>query len=154
MSMVEVLTHPPFEIAHCKILVPTPSAVTDVVARVGFDTTPVPEMIDQVPIPALGEFAAKLVIGEDAHKVWLLPATDGIDNVYTCTTNVEMLVAHTPFETLHCRVFVPKFNPDTVLFDVAVFVITPLPVNTDQLPTPTDGTLAFKTVLGELIHSD
>jgi hypothetical protein len=57
-----------------------------------------------------------------------------------------------PLEILHSKIFNPIVNP--LMFDVANvgLAIVPLPDNTDQVPTPTVGTLPLRVVLGELIH--
>jgi hypothetical protein len=64
MLKLEELEHPPFVIVQSKMLVPTPNAVMVVIASVGLETTPEPEIIDHTPTPKVGTFAAKVASGE------------------------------------------------------------------------------------------
>lgn len=66
--------HTPFDTRHCKILVPELKADTLLVGEMVLPITPFPVSTDQVAVPMVGETAAKVVLGELIHNVWLLPA--------------------------------------------------------------------------------
>jgi len=68
---------------------------------------------------------------------------------------VEVFTGQTPFETNHCKAFVPETKPVNVLVASAEFVITAVPLITDHTPTLVpDGVFAASMVVGELIQSD
>ena len=49
---------------------------------------------------------------------------------------------------LHCNTFVPKPKLVTAVFGAFGDVIVPLPLTTDQVPTPVVGVLPAKVVVG------
>lgn len=76
--MVEVEGgHEPFEILHCKMLVPVPIAVAGLAAEVGEEMLATPLITVHSPAPIVGVLADKVRLGLFAHKVWLAPATAG-----------------------------------------------------------------------------
>lgn len=62
----------PFEILHLKIFAPTLNPVTADVGELGLVAVPVPETNDQVPVPIVGVFPAK--VDELVQIVWSGPA--------------------------------------------------------------------------------
>lgn len=69
MLMLDVLVQPPFVTDHLRTFVPVPNAVTVLADNVGFVMAPLPDISDQVPIPEVGEVAARTVVGELIHNV-------------------------------------------------------------------------------------
>jgi hypothetical protein len=68
---------------HWKTLAPTPNAVTVDVGEEGVVIVPVPLTSVQVPVPAVGVFAAS--VAEVAQTVWLGPALEAVGEVLTVT---------------------------------------------------------------------
>ncbi len=48
----------------------------------------------------------------------------------------------------HCKILDPNVNPVTVVLALVDDVITPPPVNTDQVPVPVVGVFAASVALG------
>jgi len=65
---------------------------------------------------------------------------------------VEVLGAQAPFATDHLRMLVPVPNPVMPEPGNVLFVKTPLPDRSDQVPTPKVGVFALSVVLGELLQ--
>ena len=71
--------------SHCKILVPLAKAVTALLGADGLAILAEPSNTLQLPEPAVGVLAAKVVVGLLMHKVWLGPAAAVIGVVFTVT---------------------------------------------------------------------
>ena len=101
----------------------------------------------QVPTPTNGVFPFKVVLPVLTHIVCDTPAFAivGTSSVWMLIVAVEL--AQTPFAMLHCNIVVPTVNP--VIVELGLFgeVTTPLPDNTLQVPTPTNGVFPFKVCL-------
>ena len=106
--MVAEFEQPPFEIVHFNIFNPTPNPITVLPASVGLVTVPPKAvMIDQVAVPNVGVLAASVVLFELIHNVWLTPTVANCARLSTCMVTDEELGAQTPFEMVHCNMFVP-----------------------------------------------
>src|SRR4051812_18215084 len=66
---------------------------------------------------------------------------------------VDVVVPQTPLVILHCKTFKPKPNPVTVEFGNNELVIVPLPLITDQVPTPITALFPARVVEPVLIHN-
>jgi len=67
---------------------------------------------------------------------------------------VDAVLEQVPADVmLHCKTFVPSVRPVTVELGLVDEVITPPPVNTDQVPVPVVGVLAANVAFGELIQT-
>ena len=64
----------PLLAVHLKTAVPVVKAVKELEGESELEMVPFPEITDQVPTPALKEFAAKTVVALLMHSVWLGPA--------------------------------------------------------------------------------
>jgi hypothetical protein len=53
-----------------------------------------------------------------------------------------VLLGHVPFETRHCRIFVPVVNPNTWVVALDAELIVPVPLISDQVPVPRVGSVA------------
>ena len=106
---------------------------------------PVPDMSDQVPVPMIGVFAAKVVLSEQI--VWSNPAFALVGGGSTIIATVSREVAQGRLVILHLKVFTPTLNPVTV--DVGLFgeVIVPEPVRSDHVPIPTRGLFPANVVV-------
>ena len=111
-----------------------------VTAELGVVMAPVPATNDQTPVPIPGVLATNVVV--EAHKVCVAPAFEIVGNAFTTIDVVEVVLAHTPYDILHCKTVVPVVNPVTALLGEFGDVTTPPPDNTDQVPKPTEGVLA------------
>jgi hypothetical protein len=152
MLLVDVFVQAPFVSCHCKTLSPSPKLVTLLVCEFGLLNVPLPEIIDQLPIPVVGIFADNTVDGELTQSVWLGPATDVPGNPKTAIVNVEIGETHAPLVIVHRKTVLPTVSPvNPVVGDVSA-VIVPLPESIDQVPTPTVGVFPVSVVLGELIQ--
>jgi len=67
---------------------------------------------------------------------------------------VDAVLEQVPADVmLHCKTLVPSVRPVTVVLGLVEEVITPPPVNTDQVPVPVVGVLAASVAFGELIQT-
>ena len=141
-------------IVHSKIFVPSVRPVTVVLAEVELVTTPPPVKTDQVPVPVVGVFAARVAFGLEIQTVWLLPALAMLGAGSTVIVIVLVVDEQVPADVIvHSKMLLPKLKFVTVLFAASELVITPVPVITDQVPTPVVGVLAVKVAFGELIQT-
>ncbi len=60
---------PPFVILHCRTFVPKPTAVSVVVGLLTLEIVVLPLITDQVPIPLVGVFPARVVVGFKIQRV-------------------------------------------------------------------------------------
>lgn len=143
----------PLEIVQRKIFCPNPKFIAVVVPEVGVVIVADPKTIDHEPVPTDGIFPAIVKLGLEIHNVWLGPALATVGKLSTWILIVEVVVAQTPFEILHCKILIPNARPVTV--DVGLFglVIVPNPEITDHVPTPVVGVLAANVAFGELIQT-
>ena len=110
---------------------------------------PLPEITDQVPMPALSVLAAKTVVGLPMQSVWFGPAIAVAGIWSTCILILEELV-QPPLLTVHLKILVPVPNAVTVLAAKPGLVIVPVPETNDQVPIPEVGEVAANTVVGVL----
>lgn len=131
---------------------PVEKAVKVAVGEVELVIVPLPDSKLQVvaPIEALPE---SIAVPELMQIVWFGPAVAVVGAGSTCTITVALLLGP-PHGLLkvQARILVPVANPNTVVVGLKIFVIVPLPVENDQLPTPT-GAVAFSVTLGELAQT-
>ncbi len=111
----------------------------------------VPETTLHEPVPTEGGLAPKVMLGDEIQMDCVVPAFETVGALSTCMVRLEVL-KHPPFTSFHCSTFDPTLKLVTeVVLDPGA-VIVPLPVTTDQTPTPSVGGLAASIVVGELIH--
>jgi hypothetical protein len=136
---------------HLRTVVPVDIEVNELVGDKELEIVPIPEMTDQVPIPALKELAAKTVVGLLIQSVWFGPATAAAGIGSTCILIVDEL-AQPPLLTFHCKIFVPVPNAVTEVAAKVGLIIVPLPETKDQKAVPPVGEVAAKVVDGEFAH--
>ena len=153
--MVDVVVgQTPFEIFHCKTLIPKLAPVTAVVGLFGETIVALPLITDQVPTPVVGVFPANIVDGLLIQSVWLAPAEEILGAGSTCIVIDEIVCGQAPLLViLQCKTFNPRPRLVTVVFGVLGLVIVPDPLITDHVPMPTVGVLPESVVLGELIQT-
>ena len=145
-------TQTPFAIVHCNVFKPKPKPVTVELGLLGLVITPLPLVIDQVPIPIVGVFPDNMVDGDEIQRVWLEPAIALLGAAFTkILINAEVL-GHTPTEAmLHCKTLIPKLSPETTVFGNKEFVSTPFPNVKLHEPVPVVGVLPANVV--ELVET-
>lgn len=153
--MVEVVVpHTPLVILHSKIFNPSAKFVTVELASNELVITPLPEVIDHVPIPTVAALPASVVVGELIHKAWFAPAFAKVGARSTCILIVDELAPQTPFTIVHSKIFNPAPRPVTEDVANVGVVIVPLPEITDQVPVPTSGVFPVRAKVGVLIQID
>ena len=139
---------------HCNTFVPRPTAVKLVVGLLIFPIVALPEITDQVPTPLVGVLAANVVVGFKTHKVWFGPANAMLGAGSTVIVIVELVNGQAPpFVILHCKIFVPNNNPETVVVGLFTLLNVPEPEITDQVPVPLVGVFAANVALGVNIQT-
>ena len=113
---------------------------TFVIADAVLLITPVPVKLNHVPfVEGLLEFNVHVV----EHKCWSGPATATGKGVSAYTCKVEVEEGQTPLEIVHTNSFAPAFKFETNELLFAGEFTTDVPVNTDQMPVPTEGMFAL-----------
>lgn len=91
----------PLLIVHSKTLVPLAMAVTELVAKVGFETDAVPLITVHDPVPIAGLFPVRFVVGLLAQSVWLTPALAVVGTASRVIETVEEEEGQIPFPIVH-----------------------------------------------------
>ncbi len=148
--VLDVDEHVPAEvIVHSKIFVPSVRPVTVVLGLVDDVITPPPDNTDHVPTPVVGVLAANVAFGEEIQTVWFGPALAILVAGSTIMVIVLDVDEQVPADVIvHSKIFVPNERLVTVLFAAKLFVTTPVPDNTDHVPTPVVGVFAAKVAFG------
>ena len=132
---------------------PKPTAVKLVLGLLMLPIVALPDITDQVPTPLVGVLPANTVVGVEIHKVGFGPAIAILAAGSTWMVIVLDVLEQVPtLVMLHCKTFVPKLKLVTVEFAASELVMIPVPVITDQVPTPLVGVLPANTVVGVEIH--
>ena len=118
--------------------------VTVVVGFVGLATLG-PLIGNHVPVPIVG--ATAVSVGVNPQKKMLGPALTGPTFATEVIESVEELDGQTPFEIVHCKIFVPVEILVKADNGEVGETIVPVPEISDQLPVPIAGMLAVKVVL-------
>jgi len=138
---------------HCKMLVPELSPVIALVGELLLLNTPEPESTDQVPMPFVIVFAARIVFGLMIHSDCVGPAFAMSGSASTLTLIVAEF-EHPPFVICQRRTLIePLASAETVVTASVGLAIVPEPVKIDQVPKPKVGVLALKAALGELAQT-
>ena len=109
-----------------------------------------PETRAQAPLPIVGIFPARLVLGEPIQIDCDVEAVAVEGGLITRISRDE-LVAQTPLIVLYCKIFVPAPSAENVVAGLVEFVNTPLPDNKVQVVAPIE-LLPCNEVTGELKH--
>jgi hypothetical protein len=148
------LEQPPLVLVHLSTAVPVLKAVKVVAASVGLTIVPDPDTNDQAPVPKVGLTAEILVEPALIQSVWLLPGMAKGARLSTTMATVLEFEPHTPLLIVHLKIFVPVEDATKLLVGDVLLLNTPLPIITDQFPTPVVIVFADNTLVGELIHKD
>ena len=139
---------------HCNTFIPRPIPVTVVVGLLIDVITALPLIILQVPTPLVGVFAANVVVGFKIQSVWLGPALAMLGAGFTIIVIVDNVKGQAPLLViLHCKIFVPKLKPLTIVVGLFALLKVPLPVIILHVPVPLVGVLAANVVVGFNIQS-
>lgn len=130
------------EIVHAKTFVPNPSPVIEVVGDKELVIVPDPEIKVHAPVPAVGVFAERIVVGLLIHKVWFEPAFEIEGGAIPVIVTLETELAQGGFEIVQLKIFTPTPRPVIVVEADKEFVIVPEPEINVHTPVPTKGLLA------------
>ena len=134
---------------HCRTFVPNDKFVTVEFGLVELVITAEPLITDQVPVPVVGVFAAKVAFGLEIQTVWFGPAVAILVAGSTMIVIVDVVLEQVPtLVILHLKTFVPRPTPVTVVFGFVELVITAEPLITDHVPAPVVGVFAAKVAFG------
>jgi hypothetical protein len=139
--------HVPLEVVHTKELIPTFKLVTAEAFKVGVVMEAPLPTTDHIPVPMEGILEFKVAL--EAQMVKSVPAFEIVGSESTKIETVLVEAGQTPFTTDHSKILIPVVNEVTPE-ELSVEVVTADPPdNTDQVPIPTIGILAFNVALGE-----
>ena len=145
---------PPLVMVHTRLLVPTPRLVAALLPRLILVTEPVPAITDQLPVPSVGVLPLRVTLPGTVHTVWLTPTLAVVARLSTTMVTEDASGGHTPLEMVHTKVVAPGVKLTAALVArVGLFTVAD-PETTDQEPVPTDGVLAFRVMLGEVMQMD
>jgi hypothetical protein len=138
----------PLVIVHLIVtVVPWVMPVMVVPGSLGLVIVALPDWTDQVPIPTLGVFPAK--VAEEEQTVWSGPASAGV-TIGSLTFIVTLLVeaGQEPLVIVHLNTELPPIvKPVTSEVGEEGVVTEAVPDIADQLPVPTVGVLAANVVV-------
>jgi hypothetical protein len=143
---VEVAVHAPLVTVHWKVVAaPTVRPVTAVDALLGVVATPLPETVDQSPVPGDGLFPVKVEVVE-LHTLCAVPAFDVTGDETVMVT--EELETQAPLVMVHWKVLAaPTVNPVTPELALLAVVAVPVPEVVVQAPVPGEGLLPAKVAV-------
>jgi hypothetical protein len=138
----------PLEIVHrSRELPPIVKPVTPDVGEDGVVTEAVPDITDQLPVPTVGVFPARVVVVV-LHKFWLDPALAVVGNAWFVIVTSSSKLMQDPLEIVHFMVTgEPGVKPVIVVDGSLGSVMVAVPEEIVHVPVPTAGVLPARVAV-------